>query len=169
MCFSTHISLSLGSRKKNTTSKQQAAFHRHDDDFQETISEYEFLTAAPPPTASAPPPMLLLLFQSEGSHPDMLLKKKKTCYYYSTRRSSSSDSSLKPAAGSMKESPEVATRTIAICESTTIIRIEKKWRYSWRTPEKKKIDPQIKTDVSLRSHPCAFESQKKDRNPWRTC
>ncbi len=47
-------------------------------------------------------------------------------------------------------------------------RREKKWRYSWRIPEKKKINPRIKTDVSLRSHPRAFENQKKDRNPWRT-
>jgi len=49
------------------------------------------------------------------------LKKKKTYYYYSRRRSSSSDSSIKPAAGYMKESPEVAKTTIAICESTTLI------------------------------------------------
>ncbi len=40
-------------------------------------------------------------------------------------------------------------------------RREKKWRYSWRIPEKKKINPRIKTDVSLRSHPRAFENQRK--------
>ncbi len=49
-------------------------------------------------------------------------------------------------------------------------RREKKRRYSWRIPKmKRKISPRIKTDVSLRSDARAFENQKKDRNPRRTC